>query len=148
MTKIEMSFTRDELQLLIKLLYTGHVVCEKDGDPEAETSRTHSLVDRFLQGALAYKAMDGIEYDEESGRHFFDADHEEAILEDFNHFVEESFWDELIYRLGIRDFVDAVGEPAITKMDDSERTREEEKYMETYRKEFTQEGIRRIGISR
>jgi hypothetical protein len=129
MTKIEMSFTKNELRLLIRLLYTGYYVCDKDDDSDAKRKAVESLVDRFLQTALAYKAMDGIEYAAEHDRHFLDADHEDALLEDYNEFVEETFWDEVIFRLGRRDFVDAVGETRFAKMEDLERMTEEEKFV-------------------
>jgi hypothetical protein len=148
MTKIEMSFTKDELRLLIRLLYTGYYVCDRDEDSDAETKAKESLIDRFLQTALAYRAMDGIEYEAKHDKHFLDADHEDGLLEDYNDFIEETFWDELIYRLGRRDLMDTVGETKFAKMEAMERITEEEKYMQKYRKEIDENGIQRIGISR
>jgi hypothetical protein len=147
-TKIEMSFTKDELRLLIRLLYTGYYVCERDEDSDAEKKAKESMVDRFLQTALVYQAMDGIEYEAKYDKHFLDADHEDALLEDYNDFIEETFWDELIFRLGRRDFMDAVGEAKLAKMEATERIAEEDKYMKKYRKEIDKNGIQRIGISR
>ena len=148
MTKIEMSFTKDELRLLIRLLYTGLYVCDRDEDSDAAKKAKESLVDRLLQAALAYQGMDGIEYEAKSDKHFLDADHEDALLEDYNDFIEETSWDELIFRLGRRDFINAVGEDRFTRMEDLERIAEEEKYLEKYRKEVDENGIERIGISR
>ena len=62
----------------MKLLYTGYYVCDRDEDSEAEKEANESLIDRFLQTALVYKAMDGIEYVAEHDKHYLDADHEEA----------------------------------------------------------------------
>jgi hypothetical protein len=146
-TKIEMSFTKDELRLLIRLLYTGYYVCEREEDSDAEKKAKESIVDRLLQTALAYNAMDGIEYEAKYDKHFLDADHEDALLEDYNNFVEETFWDELVFRLGRRDFMDAVDEAKLAKMEASEMIAEEEKYVEKYRKEIDENGIKRIGIS-
>jgi hypothetical protein len=146
MTKIEMSFTKGELQLLIKLLYTGYYVCDKDEDSDAEKKAKELLIDRFLQNALSYRVMDGIEYVAKHDKHFLDGDHEELLLEDYNDFIEDSFWDELIFRLGRRDFVNAVGETTFNNMETFERMKEEEKYMERYGKEFEENGIQRIGI--
>ena len=146
MTRIEMSFTKDELRLLVKLLYTGYYVCDRDDDSDSEKKSKESLIDRFLQSAHAYKAMDGIEYETKFDKHFFDADHEDLILEDYNDFIEETFWDELIFRLGRRDFLNAVGEAKIGNMEDIERITEEEKYQEKYIKEIEENGIERIGI--
>ncbi len=148
MTKIEMSFTMDELRLLIKLLYTGYYVCDRDEDSDAEKEANESLIDRFLQTALAYQAMDGIEYVAKHDKHFLDADHEDALLEDYNDFIEETFWEELVFRLGRRDLVDTVGEAKFTKMETLERITEEEKYIEKYRREIDENGIQRIRISR
>ncbi len=148
MTKIEMSFTKAELQLLIKLLYTGYYVCDRDEDLDSEKKAKELLVDRFLQNALSYRIMDGIEYEAKYDRHFLDADHEDFLLEDYNDFIEDSFWDELIFRLGRRDRVNAVGETKFNDMETLERMKEEEKYMEKYREEFEQNGIQRVGIQK
>ena len=43
MTKIEMSFTKDELRLLIGLLYTGYYVCDKDEDTDVEKKGRRNL---------------------------------------------------------------------------------------------------------
>jgi len=147
MTKIEMSFTKAELRLLIKLLYTGYYVCDRDEDSDSEKKAQDLLVDRFLQHALTYRVMDGIEYEAENDRHFFDADHEELLLEDYNDFIEDSFWDELVFRLGRRDLVKAVGETKFKDMETLEIMKEEEKYMERYREEFEHNGIQRVGIT-
>jgi hypothetical protein len=144
MTKIDMSFDKDEFQLLVKLLYTGFYVCEKDNDPNEK--RYEMLVDRFLQSARAYRIFDGIEYKPELDRYFFDADQEESILEDYNHFVEDTFWDELIFRLSRRDFVNEVGISKIQQMEDIKRISEEEKYKDRYIKEMEANGLERIGI--
>ena len=146
MTKIEMSFTKDELRLLTKLLYTGYYVCDSEEDSEPEKKAKELLVDRFLQVALTYQVMDGIEYESEYDRHFLDADHEDELLEDYNDFIEDSFWDELIFRLGRRDLEREVGETKLRNMANLEKITKEEKHMEKYRKEIEENGIQRIGI--
>ena len=148
MTKIEMSFTKAELQLLIKLLYTGYYVCDRDEDSDSERKAKELLVDRFLQNALTYQITDGIEYEAKFDRHFLDADHEDLLLDDYNDFIEDSFWDELIFRLARRDLVSAVGEAKFKDMETLEIVKEEEKYMERYREEFERNGIERVGISK
>ena len=146
MTKIDMSFTKDELRLLIKLAYTGYYVCDRDGDPKAEKKAKELLIDRLLQIALSYKVMEGIEYEGKYDRHFLDADSEDSLLDDYNDFIEETFWDELVYRLGRRDLLNAVGEKELSGMELKERIAKEEEHMEKYRKEFEKNGIRRIEI--
>ena len=146
MTKIEMSFTKDELRLLTKLLYAGYYVCDSEEDSEPEKKAKELLVDRFLQVALTYQVMDGIEYESEYDRHFLDADHEDELLEDYNDFIEDSFWDELIFRLVRRDLEREVGETKLRNMANLEKITKEEKHMEKYRKEIEENGIQRIGI--
>jgi hypothetical protein len=146
MARIEMSFTKDELQQLMKMLYTGYFICDREDDTETDRNAKNQLIERFLQTAFTYKAMDGIRYNGESGTHDLDADQEEILLEDYQDFIEESFWDELSFRLGRRDFVNAIGEIEIEKMDLRERIEKEEKYIEKYRKEFEERGIDRISI--
>jgi hypothetical protein len=146
MAKIEMTFGKDEFRMLVKLLYTGYYVCDRGDQPSAEREARTALVDRFLQSALTYRVLEGIEYSSEHDEHFLDADHEEALLDDYEAFIEDSFWDELVYRLGRRDFEDALGADKIASMEDLERITEEEKYLEPYRKEFESNGLARVTV--
>jgi hypothetical protein len=148
MTKIDMSFTKGELRLLIKLAYTGYYVCDRDGDSDAEKKTKELLIDRLLQIALSYKVMEGIDYESKYDRHFLDADREDSLLDDYNDFIEETFWDELVYRLGQRDLLNAVGEKELSKMELKERIAQEEEHMEKYRREFEENGIRRVKIAK
>jgi hypothetical protein len=146
MTKIDLSMTKAELQLLIKLAYTGFYVCDREDYTEARKRAIEQLIDRLLQLALSYKALEGIEFDARSGKHYLDADHEESLLEDYGEFIEESFWDELIYRLGRRDLANVVGEKALSNMELGERIEKEEQQMEKYRREFETNGVNRLEI--
>jgi len=146
MANIDTSFTKAELRLLIKLAYTGYYVCDREEHADANKRAADSLIDRLLQIALTYRVMDGVEFEAASGKHFLDADHEERLLEDYEDFIEESFWDELIFRLGRRDLENLVGEKALSRMELAERISEEEKQMEKYRIEFERNGIQRLEI--
>ena len=148
MTKIDMSFTKAELQLLIKLAYTGFFICDREDDTETDKKAIEQLIDRLLQIALSYKALAGVEFDVESGKHYLDADQEESLLEDYGEFIEESFWDELIYRLGRRDLAKLVGEKALSRMELGERIEKEEQQMKKYRGEFETHGVLRLEISK
>ncbi len=96
--------------------------------------------------ALSYKVMGGIEYETKYDTHFLDADSEDSLLDDYNDFIEEMFWDELVYRMGQRDLLNAVGEKELSSMELKERIAKEEEHMEKYRREFEENGIRRIAV--
>ena len=71
---------------------------------------------------------------------------EEDLLKEYDEFIEESFWEELLYRLGQRDFVKEVGEKEYRKMSEDAKKQKQIEMEEKYREEFDRNGIKNLGI--
>ena len=146
MNKIEINLDKYELNLVIKYLYTGLFMI--DENKKDEQNKIETLLDKLLSIAYNYKIMDGIEYEKETNSYFIDKDKEEDILEDYEEFIEESFWDELSNRLSQRDLINKIGLEKYKKIATVERIRDLEKILNEYDNEFEKYGIDRIIIKK
>jgi hypothetical protein len=67
-------------------------------------------------------------------------------LEEYNDFIEETFWDELVHRLGQRDVIGEIGEKAYKNLGIEEKIDKECKAEEKYDKEFEKNGYINLKI--
>ena len=147
MSKIDISFSKNELKKLLKLAYIGsYVVSEYEDDLEEKQSEI--LIERILQICLEYKIEEGIEFDSKLNGYFFDGDKEDEILSEYHEFIEDSFWYEIINRMARKDLVEDVGEKVFEKMDIEEILKKEEKYKIKWEKEIEENGLRNFEVSR
>ena len=96
--------------------------------------------------AKANKAYRGIEFSQEINEYVLTEKAEDSLVEEFEEFVEESFWEELLFRLGQRDLIKEVGEKEYRRMEEVELEEHQEAAEAKYRDEFEKNGIRNLGI--
>jgi hypothetical protein len=144
MSEINIVFSKEELGLLLKLLYSGSFIVEADDDEKERN--INSLIQKVLLSAKINKAYRGIEYNQETNEYELSEKADEALNEEFDEFVEETFWEELLFRLGQRDIIKEIGEIEYRKMSEEELEQKHEDAKEKYRKEFDKNGIKNLEI--
>jgi hypothetical protein len=96
MDDVLISLSRDELSLLVQLVYTGLTVMDEAGD--AGRMGRDRVVDLVLKAAHESASTDGIRFDPALNAYFLEAGTEEILLEPYVEFAEASFWNELATR--------------------------------------------------
>ena len=144
MSEINITVTKEEISLLLKLVYSGSFVLDHEEDDTEK--KINDLIQKVLLAAKVNKAYRGIEFDQERNEYVLTEKAEEALGEEFEEFIEESFWEEILYRLGQRDLIKEIGEKEYRKMSEEEVVERQEKVEEKYREEFEKNGIKNLGI--
>jgi len=144
MSDISIVFSKEELGLLIKLLYSGSFIIE--AEDEEKDKIINSIIQKVLLSAKVNKAYKGIEFNQEINEYELTEKADETLNEEFDEFVEETFWEELLYRLGQRDIIKAIGEKEYRKLSEEELEDKHEEAEVRYRKEFDTNGIKNLGI--
>ena len=90
--------------------------------------------------------MRGIEYDSEDDSYYLTRKAEKELEEDYDQYEEEEFWDELIYRLGLRDLLQEIREKEYLKLSVEERIARLSEYEGKYDNEFEKRGVERLRI--
>ena len=142
---MKIEFTKDQFKNLIKLIYLGNWMIN--------AFRTEDIVKEFedLEGYIYSFAKEaGLDkyaiYDKESKKYYPTSALEEEVDQYIDEYKDETFWEELIYRLGGRDFVEKYGVEAIKKMTWEERIKKEHPFIEKYADEFEKNGIANLVI--
>jgi len=144
MSEINIVFSKEELGLLLKLLYSGSFVVEASDD-EIDKN-INSLIQKVLLSAKINKAYRGIEFNQENNEYELSEEADEKLNVEFDEFIEETFWEELLFRLGQRDIIKEIGEKEYRSMSEEELEEKHEEAEDKYRNEFDKNGIKNLGI--
>ena len=140
--EISITFTKEEVGLFLKLLYSGtFIIVPKD---EKEDKTIDSIVQKVLLSTKMAKAFRGIEFNQSTNEYELTDTAEKAFGDDFDDFVEETFWQELLFRLGQRDIINEIGGKDYRKMSEEELEEKHEIAEEKYREEFDLNGIKNL----
>ena len=140
------SLTDEQYKDLMQLVYLGNFMANatRNNDEMIEAfenieQHIYTFAEQFGCGEYVdrHDAVEGIyptrEFEEMMDR--FIAEYDSDI-----------FWEELLHRMTERDLVDAHGEPAVASMGLVERIEKERGFVQTYDKEFSENGLKNLRI--
>ncbi len=144
--KIEL--TKEQLTSLVKLVYLGSWMVNSwrvEEDPDEELEDAEYLV---MSAAVENGLENYVEADKKEKKAFPTAELDEkmsAIIDSYN---DNTFWDELIFRMADRDFLRKYGEDAFDELATEGGMDKERPFIEKYEKEFYENGLDRLEIKR
>lgn len=144
---MKIDFTKSQYEDLLKVVCLGVWMIN--------SHRTEDVVDKYEdieEYLLSFSADFGTErfaeFDKELKRFFPTREFEEDT--DIERFREEyddnTFWDELIYRLARRDLIRTYGEAGVFTMTTDELIEKEQPFIDKYEEEFERNGIDNLEI--
>lgn len=144
MSKMDISLSRDHLRRMVEHVVIGNWIME--GIKVAPDEKSEVFLETILSIGKSYGVMDGIEFDEKSGRHALSQEKEDELMQRILDYEEDGFLQNLVYRLGERDALEKHGAEKLARLEGAERLKliwaEEEKYGE----EFEKRGIERLRL--
>jgi len=142
--KIEL--TKEQLETLGKLVFLGNWLANswRNEDVIEEFDEVESLV---LAAAAKNGLEDYAEFDEE-GKAVPSHELEEKMAEAVDFYNDNTFWDQLIYRMADRDYVRKYGEEAFDELSTDAGMEKERPLVEKYEKEFNEHGLDRLEVRR
>jgi hypothetical protein len=143
--KIEL--TNEQLASLSKLVFLGNWLANSWRNEEVieEYDEVESLV---LSEAAKHGLEDYVEFDEEEKKAFPSHELEEKMTEVVDFYNDNTFWDQLIYRLADRDYVRKYGEESFEELTTDEGMAKERPLVEKLEKEFNEHGLERLEVRR
>jgi len=150
-TKMKIDFTKNEYRSLLDLLEIADWVMNAHSAwEESETKHYAALMQKIHALAEEMGCGDIIEYSKELGGYFATG----AYEEEGNHrqfidaFEEDFFWDELSYKLAVRDLAQQEGKEALEKMEFVERATKLTEFLSWYEEEFSENGLTNVQLVR
>jgi hypothetical protein len=144
--KIEL--TKQQLESLVKIVYLGSWVVNSWRTEEEAPGDVDEVEQIVLSAAGKNGLNEYVEIDEEEGRFFPSAEVDEKMAETIDTYNDNTFWDELIYRLADRDYIRKHGEEAFEELSTREGMEKERPFVDKYEKEFYENGLDRLEIRR
>ena len=146
---MKIEITKKEYRALLDIFHLADWVLHCYKDPEIpETEEYRILEQKFMALAKEMGFANLVEFDPESGQYFPTREYDEtnlatAAIVDYDN---ESFWEELIERLAMKDLILKEGKDKVLAMADEEKLVKTENFREKYAAEFEQHGLSRLII--
>ncbi len=143
---IQLEFSEAEFRQLLEAMYTADWVRNAHKVPDGKTDPYHALDQKILGQAKAAGCGDLVDHDEKE-KIFYPSQTLEKIghgaLDEYD---EETFWEELVRRLALRDIEQERGPDALEKMSPEKRVSVISAMEERYQTESEMHGIDRLEI--
>jgi hypothetical protein len=144
---MKINLTKKEYRILLELVCTADWVLHAFETEERDETQPHrDLQEKLFSLAKEFGCGDLIVYDRQLGQHFPTATFEEFLQEYIEDYENESFWDELVHRLAMRDLLREVGEDGYAHLDAEERIARLAPHEQKYADEVDAFGLDRIVI--
>lgn len=140
-----LNFTKSQYITLLRLVYLGKWF--KDSYKNEPDIVAEEIEQMIFSLAPKFKLSELISFDNKMNRFFPSRKLEAQIHELVDDYDDYTFWDELMHRLGKRDFVEKYGEEIISKMDVKQRLKHEQPFIEKYESEFEKNGIDKLVLN-
>ena len=143
--KIEV--TKEQLDKLARLVYLGNWMANswRNEDVIEEYDEVESLI---LNEANKHGLGEYSELDEVEKKYVPSHELEEKMTDLVDFYNDNTFWDQLIFRMADRDYVRKYGEEAMSELETEKGTAREKPLLEKYEKEFNEHGLDRMEIRR
>lgn len=144
---MNIQLTKEQLETLVKLVYLGNRMANdwRTEDILEEYDEVESLV---LAAAQKHGLGDLVEFEEDSGKALPSGELEEKMAEITDLYNDNTFWDQLIYRMADRDYVRKHGEDSLEELYTEQGIERERPLVERYEKEFNEHGLDRLEVRR
>src|SRR3989344_1830579 len=149
--KIE--FTKEQFKALLKLVYLGNWLAnaQRDGSNENPNLEEYEAIENYIFSFAKQFGLSEYVDDEEAAKGKFYPtrvfEEETDIQKLIEEYDEEIFWDELIDRMGDRDFFRHYSKVEIQKMTQDERFKNLYEFIDKWADEINKHGIERIKIA-
>lgn len=152
--QIKIEFTKERFFALLKVVYLGNWMANanRDGSAENPQKEEYEAIEDYIFSFTKQCGLDEYVDDEDAGDgKFFPTrkfEEETDVHEIHEEYDEETFWDELINRLGERDFHRYYSKDEILKMSQHKRFEKLYKFIDKWADEINENGIERLDIKK
>jgi hypothetical protein len=147
---MKIDFTKREYRTLLEILEIANWVLHAHKvEKDPRTKKYRDLEQKIFSHAKDLEFEHLIKYAAEYKQYFPTRKYEDTspAMKFVEEFENDSFWDELVDRLVIRDIIRQEGKEKLLKMSLEERFEKEDPIREKYYREFEEHGIERIRIN-
>lgn len=150
--QIKIGFTKEQFFVLLKAVYLGNWMANANRDGSAEDPHKkeyEAIEDYILAFAKQFGFDEYVDDDDATKGKFYPTrkfEEETDVHELHEEYDEETFWDELVDRLGERDFHKHFSKNEILKMSQDERFEKLYEFIDKWADEINENGIERLEI--
>jgi hypothetical protein len=144
MKEISLSFTPDELLILLRQSFIGEYVLSSDTESISEDR--NNVLQKIIKIIRSNKLIDGIEFDELYEQYMIPLNLEEELVNKIDEYNEDIFLDGLVDELIANEMSNRYSPRIIANMSEEKYEKESSKIEEKVMAEFEKNGYKNITI--
>lgn len=145
---MEIQLLAAQYEILIKLIYLGHIMIEVAREDENKFKEYDALASYIYSYAPRFGFQRLVEFDEEEGAYY----PSEALVIMMSgisaQYAEATFFNRLAFELADRDLLEEYGPEEYSNMSFEEREEKRNALIEKYIKEFVENGVKYLVLER
>ena len=142
-----MDFSKEEYRTLVEAMQLANWVLHAYAEEERkETKNFRELEQKILSFSKDYGMEKDVHYDKRLEEYLPSRELEEGALTYVDDYNNDTFWDELMERLVMRDLIAQIGEDGLEALSFEQRIEKEEPIRLKYEDEFEKYGISRLDV--
>lgn len=143
-------FSPDDYKNLLHLVYLGNWMVNAIRHPSDEVEEYKQTKSKVLAQAEKFGMGKYAEYDQQADYYFasYELSEDPEVQRMRDEYDDEVFWGELVIRLTRRDFIQKYGKKKIEEMSAEERFEKETEIENKYWREFRENGLERLRVSK
>lgn len=146
---MKINLAKNEYRALLDVFFLADWILHAyELEKSSATEKYRALEQKIFSWAKDFGFEHLVEYDDNLRQYFPTKEFEEKsiVLEAIDDYDNETFWDELIDRLAVRDLIRQLGQEAVTALEPKERLEKLGPLLERYGKEFERHGLERLSV--
>lgn len=147
--QVKINLNRKEYELLLEVFYIADWVLNAHKTREDnEIDRYKEFEQKILSCAKEFGLQNFVVWDPDLSEYYYTGEFEERspAVEFIEEFEEDTFWDELVERLSMRDLVEEYGEECVLEMNLHTRLEKLDEYRAKYLEEFEKNGLQNVKV--
>lgn len=148
---MKINITKKEYRLLLDVFSIATWVMNSHKyEPDPKSVPYENLEQKFMALAKDFGFKNLVEYDPKRETYYPTIEYEEleSDMQFIEEFEEDSFWEHLGSKLARRDLINKIGRKEYESMESMDRFQEVDKRAAEYHKEFEENGIKNLVISK
>ena len=140
------SLTDEQYKDLMQLVYLGNFMANATRNNDEMITQFEDIEQYVYSFAQEFGCGEFVDRHDAVEGIYPTREFEEMMDTFVSEYDADIFWEELLHRMTERDLVDAYGEKAVSVMSIVERIEKERPFIQTYDKEFSENGLKNLRI--
>ena len=145
---MKIEFTKEQFESLITLSLTGNIIINSYRDEDEVISKYDDLVGYILSCSKEFGLSGMVSFDKENSEFFPSEETQESVIDFIEEYDSNTFTNDLIESLALRDMIEKYDESEVENMSDEEFEKKKSQFDKIYADEIIENGVNNLYLKK